>query len=287
VTAGAAASDAISGWDSAPRVVATVLLWLAWGAGAVAVLAPRPVGLTALRTIAPAFVILAFVASITADVSALAGWGGLAATFASAVLTADSEIALAAANGAAYGDEERFPLRTPPALFLGLLPLTRALVVVSVAGGPLLLAGGEVLWGSLALVAGVAVTVVGARALHALSRRWVVLVPAGVVIADPMTLADPTLFIRRHVRALRAADPATPGTEDRLDLRLGATLGTVEVVLDEETDLMRSARGRRGGTLVHVSALLVAVVRAPQMLETAARRRVRVELRGGDQRTAT
>ena len=279
VTAGAAASEAISGWDSAPRAVATVALWLAWGAGAVAVLAPRPVGLTALRTIAPAFVILALVASITADVSALAGWGGLAATFACAALAAASAIALAAANGAAYGDEERFPLRTPPALFLGLLPLTRALVVAAVAGGPLLIADGEVLWGSLALAIGAPVAFFGGRALHSLSRRWVVIVPAGVVIADPMTLADPTLFVRRHVRTLRAVDPATGECPGRIDLRLGATLGTVEVVLDEETDLMRSARGRRGGTLVHASALLVAVVHAPQMLETAARRRVRVEVR--------
>ena len=126
VTAGPAASDALSSWASAPQVVAEVLLWGAWALGLLAVLAPRPATLTAVRTIAPAFAVLAIAAAIWADTDALAAAGAVVATVLAAVLVAGSAFALAAANSIAYGDEQRFPLRTPPGLYAGPLPLAAA-----------------------------------------------------------------------------------------------------------------------------------------------------------------
>lgn len=278
LTAGSAASDAISGWTEAPRIVAAVVLWGLWAVGVVAVLAPRPVGLTALRVIAPAFAILGTAALIAGATDGLAGWGAVVSSVAAAVLVADSEIAMAAVNALAYGDERRFPLRTPPALFLGPLPIVRALVVAGIAGGPLLLADGDVVLGGLAVVVAVPVVPLALRALHGLSRRWFVLVPAGVVVVDPLTLADPMLFIRQRVRILRAAKSDAPVPEHALDLRLGATAGTLELGFDESVELVRAARGRHGGTTVHAQGLLVAVVRRAELLAGAAQRRVRIEV---------
>ena len=65
----------------------------------------------------------------------------------------------------AYGDELRVPLRVPPALFLAPLPLARGLVVVGVAAGPLLLADDRIVLGVVALVVGLPVVLVLARAL--------------------------------------------------------------------------------------------------------------------------
>lgn len=280
LSAGPAAASALEPWADAPAVVAIALLWLAWGIGVVGVLAPRPAGLTALRAIAPAFAVLALVVAVSGEASGdVAAWGAVAATLLTALLVSDTEIAMAAANAVAYGDEQRFPLRTPPALFLAPLPLARVALIGGIAAGPLLLADGRVVAGVVALVVGAPVVVLAARALHGLSRRWMILVPAGVVVLDPLTLADPTLFVRRHVRALRAVDAGVPVGEGRLDLRLGATLGSAELVLDGETDLVRASRGRRGGRTVGATALLVAVVRRDDLLAEAARRRVRVEVR--------
>lgn len=280
LSAGPAAASALEPWADAPAVVAIALLWLAWGIGVVGVLAPRPAGLTALRAIAPAFAVLALVVAVSGEASSdVAAWGAVAATLLTALLVSDTEIAIAAANAVAYGDEQRFPLRTPPALFLAPLPLARVALIGGIAAGPLLLADGRVVAGVVALGVGAPIVVLAARALHGLSRRWMILVPAGVVVLDPLTLADPTLFVRRHVRALRAVDAGVPVGEGRLDLRLGATLGSVELVLDGETDLVRASRGRRGGRTVGATALLVAVVRRDDLLAEAARRRVRVEVR--------
>jgi len=278
VTAGQAASDALSGWGDAPRVVATVLLWLAWGAGSVAVLAPRPVGLTVLRAVAPAYAILAVVVAVTDDTGTLAGVGAVAATFLAAMLAADSEIALLAVNSVAYGEERRFPLRIPPGLFLGPLPLARALLAAGIAAGPLLIADEQYVLGAIALVVSVPAVALAARAVHTLSSRWMVLVPAGVVVVDPLTLADPVLFVRALVRTLRSVPGGSAVPVGTADLRLGATLGTLAIVLAEEADLSRSSPGRGGVKTVLADGVLVAVVRRDELLRAAARRRVRVEV---------
>ena len=166
------------------------------------------------------------------------------------------------------------PLRVPPALFLAPIPLARALVVAGVIAGPLLLADGRIVLGVVALVIGVPLVAVLARALHGLSRRWAVLVPAGFVVVDPMTLADPVLFVREHITSLRAADTTQAGP-DVLDLRLGATMGSVVLSFDEAAELFRSGRGRRTTETVKTAQLMIAVVRRDEMLRTAAARRIR------------
>jgi hypothetical protein len=280
LSAGPGLTDAIDAtFDDASRIVAAVLCWLAWGLGALALLAPRPVGLTVLRAIAPAAATLSVVVLATGAADGAAGWGALLATVATAVLVADPALAVAAANAVAYGDERRFPLRTPPSLYLGLLPLVRLLVVTAATAPPLLLASGRLEVGLGALAVGAVVGPLGARALHGLSRRWVVLVPAGVVIADPLTLADPTLFVREHVRSLRALDGVAPAEPGLVDLRLGATAGSLLLVLDEAADLLRSGSARRGGRVVAASLVVVAVSRRGELLEAASARRVRVQVR--------
>src|SRR4051812_49532899 len=58
VSAGGALGGALEGWSTSPARVAAILLWTAWTVGLVALLAPRPWGLTALRVVAPAAVVV-------------------------------------------------------------------------------------------------------------------------------------------------------------------------------------------------------------------------------------
>jgi len=164
-------------------------------------------------------------------------------------------------------------------LFLGPLPAARLVAVAGVAAGPLLLADGQVLWGCVALVLGVPLAALAARALHGLSRRWLVLVPAGVVVVDPMALADNVLFPREHVQALRALSADEP-PGNALDLRLGATLGSVLLRFDEPAELTRAVRARRGGDTIDAPGLVIAVSRRDEVLVDAARRRVSGAIRG-------
>ena len=199
------------------------------------------------------------------------------ATLVAAALASGHDIASAAANALAYGNEQRFPLRVPPALFLGPLPIARLLVAAGVVAPVLLLADGEIVLGLAALLVGAALVVVLSRSLASLSRRWAVLVPAGFVVVDPLTLADPVLFLREHVRHL-APEPPAAVPDGVLDLRLGAGAGSVSARFDEAIELTRASRGRHGGATVTTDEIRVAVVRREEMLRLAAERRLPVRV---------
>jgi hypothetical protein len=139
----------------------------------------------------------------------------------------------------------------------------------------LLLADGEIVLGGLALVVGAGLVFLLSRSLESLSRRWAVLVPAGFVVVDPLTLADPVLFLRQHVRHLAPEGPTTVAA-GTLDLRLGASAGSVSVGFDDEIELVRAARARRGGETVTTREILVAVGRRDELLRLAAGRRLPV-----------
>jgi hypothetical protein len=277
VTAGPAAASSLASWSDGPRVAGAVLLWGAWAVGLLATLAPRPIMLTALRVIAPAFVIGAVLVAIDGEASTVAIVGAIVATLVCAVLASGHDIASAAANAIAYGDEQRYPLRVPPGLFLGPLPGARLVVMASVVAPVLLLADGRIVVGVAALLVGAGLVYVLSRSLDSLSRRWAVLVPAGFVVVDPLSLADPVLFLREHVRHLAPEVPAT-APDDVLDLRLGAGAGSVSVRFDEEVELTRAARGRHGGTTVTTAEIMVAVARRDEMLRKAAERRLPVKV---------
>jgi len=284
LTAGSAAADALDGWSTAPQIVAAVLLWAAWAAGLLAVLVPRPIGLTVVRAVAPLFATAAVVIAATADVDTLAAVGAVVATLAASVLVARPAIAFASVNSVSYGDESRFPLHVPPALFLAPLPLARLALGAAVAAGPLLLADQRWILGALAVVVGAPLAVVVGRSLHGLSDRFVVLVPAGFVVVDPFTLSDPVLCVRERIVSLRAAGPAPTARPDLLDLRLGATIGTVAVTLDETAELFRTGRTRRTTVTTRANELWIAPLRRDALLAEAARRRIPVIATAGSGR---
>ncbi|MEX1006961.1 MAG: hypothetical protein WD271_03855 [Acidimicrobiia bacterium] len=277
LTAGPAASAALSNWSDAPRVVAEVLLWLAWSAGLLATLAPRPQALTALRAIAPAFGVFAIAVAFDGRASTTATVAALIATTITAVLASGHDIAIAAVNALAYGDEQRVPLRVPPALFLAPLPLARALVVGSVIAAPLLLADGRIVLGLVSLAVGVPLVVLLVRALHGLSRRFAVLVPAGFVVVDPMTLTDPVLFVRERIAGMQAVDTDVASRSAVLDLRLGAAMGSVALRFNEPAEIVRAGRARKPAETVRTAGILIAVVRRDEMLRLAASRHIRVQ----------
>src|SRR2546423_14373050 len=76
LTAGPAAGDALAGWSTPPRTLAEVLLWAAWVTSLLALLAPHPIGLTVVRVVAPAFVVLTAIVAGTPSAGAGPPLGG-------------------------------------------------------------------------------------------------------------------------------------------------------------------------------------------------------------------
>jgi hypothetical protein len=279
ITAGPAAASALTDWSAPPRTIAEVLFWSAWVIALIALFAPRPIGLTVVRVVAPSFVMLAAVVLVTGTADRLEAVVAMVATLLAGWLTiAVPSLSIACANGAAYGDERRYPLRIPPVLWLGLLPPAPLFVAAGVAAGPLLLADARIGAGIGALAVGVPVAAFAARSLHSLARRWAVLVPAGLVLVDPLTLPDPVLFVRERIESLRLMQRGEPVPPGSLDLRLGATRDSMALTLDRPTEFLQARRGRRGSIAVQTTDIRFAALPSRELLTTAASRRIRVSL---------
>lgn len=267
-TGGGALADALDAASIPVRSVASTGLWVGWAIGALALAVPRPVGLTAVRILGPA----ALGAMAAAALAGHPAPAGLAIGGVLAVAAVVPEVAAAFANGAAYPNERRYPLRAPATVALLLGPAAWATVVAGVATGPLLLAARQWAAGAACAAVGVPAALVAARALHTLSRRWAVLVPAGLVLHDPMTLREPVLFHRRVIEALL---PAQAGT-DALDLTAGAPGLALELRLFEKVPMCRLLPGRgryEEGASAH---LMFTPARPGALLRAAAARRINV-----------
>jgi hypothetical protein len=270
--AGPAYGAALHPHSEAVRVASTVVLWAGWAAVLVGTLVPYPLGLTALRLAAPAAAAAAVAAAVTGRPSALASVSAVVVTCLAAVLAMAPPTGALYVNGPAYPNERRYPLRPPGPLLLGPIEASWAVVVSAPTAGILLLAAKSWVAGAVVLLVGLPAAGVLARSLHGLSRRWLVFVPAGVVLHDPISLLDPVLFPRQTIEALRPA----PADTDSLDLTQGALGLTLELVLTEKVPMTRARPGRTGGEHGSSARLLFTPTRPGQVLAEASRRRVPV-----------
>ncbi len=270
--AGPAYGAALHPHSEAVRLTAAIMLWAGWATVLVATLVPHPLGLTALRSCAPAAAAAAVVAAITGRPSAWAAGAALVVAGVDLVLAFAPPTGVLFVNGPAYPNERRYPLRPPGPLLLGPIELSWLVVVGAPVVGVLLLAARAWIAGGLVLLLGLPSAVVLGRSLHGLSRRWLVFVPAGVVLHDPIALLDPVLFPRSTIEALHPA----PADSDSLDLTQGSLGLILELVLTEKVPMTRAKPGRAGGEQGASARLLFTPTRPGQVLAEAATRRVPV-----------
>lgn len=274
VTAAPAITACLAPHSGPVRNVTVALLALAWAVTLASLAVARPLGLTALRSAAPIALGLAVAAAASGRPGTGAAALAVVATAAAAVLAGSAEVGRWCAQGAAYGDEERYPLRIPPALLVTLIPLALALLALGVAAGPLLLAARAWVPGVVGLLVGALLVVGTVRSLHPLSRRWAVIVPAGFVLHDPMTMSDPILFMREHIVGVTVHPGGRPLPEGTLDLRLGASRTTAILRLDDEAPLGLRRRSTTVGTQARTIAF--APVLRDALLTACAKRRIPV-----------
>lgn len=273
LVSGGCIGDALDGRSTSVVVVAVAGLWAGWAAALVALLVPRSASLTVLRILVPAGLAAVLAATVAGsevdgvDVAAVA----VAALATAAVFT--TSVGQAWIDGSSYGSERRLPLR-PPVLFSAVLaPLTWLVVVAGASVGPLLLAAGQWAGGGIALVVGAGAVVAGSRSLHQLARRWVVLVPTGLVVHDSFTMPEPQLFLRTSIARLgpALADAATEAE----DLTAGAPGLALALELTEPLEVLVRTRGRDSETKA-ASVLLITPSRPAQLLAAARAHRIPV-----------
>ncbi|MEM7273228.1 MAG: hypothetical protein AAF547_09135 [Actinomycetota bacterium] len=252
LTIGAALAQVLESEASTPALIVEISLWIAWFAVLVATLAPSPRSLTIIRVIAPA----AFAALLLVGLSGHwngttllgLGWAALFTAVVFLPTVGDGMI-----NGSAYGSERRMALRPPAFVLLGPAQLAWLLAFAGLVTWAVLVLAERYVLAGLAAAGGVVAVWASTRILHQLSRRWIVFVPAGFVIHDPVLLVDSVLFRRNEVTALGPAlDPLATTGGDRStadhpgyhDLSAGALGLALEVVLRDPTPVTIRERGQ-------------------------------------------
>jgi hypothetical protein len=263
---GAAVGEALDDRARAVQVGGTFAAWAGWAVGAIALAIPGVATLTLARVTVPASLVVAAF-TIADGVGATAAIGLLAPAIAATALVAMAEFGRVYLQASAYGAEARFGLRPPIGYLVASVAswlLTTAAVVLAVTA----LAGRAWVVGAVS----VAVAVVGLTLLprrwHQLSRRWLVLVPAGLVVHDPVVLADTLMLPQRIVSMVAFADRPTPTAATDLT---GPTPGlTVEIALGTPVPaVLAPTPVRRDGTALRISALLVSPTRPGAVIKAA------------------
>lgn len=265
-----AVSGATEDLSSALGATIAVICWALWVVVTISSLVPHPITLTIIRTVAPVSIPLAlWVAVRDPDVWALTM---LALAVAAGALALSGWVSDCFVNGGSYGDERRFALRVPTLYLAGPIPVIWALCVSGLIGGALLIGAGRTVFGIVALVVGAIVTRIAIPAFHALSRRWLVFVPAGMTLVDHHCLADPVHFPRS---AIADVSPALVGT-NATDLSGNAPGQALEIGLSRPIDaaVIEEGAGSADATadLVGLRAVVVTPVRVGAVVAEASRR---------------
>ncbi len=198
------------------QLVFTLGAWALWALGTLAIFWLSPYSLSALRMVAPlaAAGLVGFVfASLStyADVALSdVAWSlvGVAVGVLALVCIFLPAFGLLHVQASAYGDEKRLLLRVPATQIAPIAVSYTVMVAFPVA--TLFAVSAEVWWlAALCLVPTVLIFRVVPKRLHRFSRRWLVVVPAGVVVHDELLLAE--TFMVRTTAVTRVELSATSG----------------------------------------------------------------------------
>jgi hypothetical protein len=271
VLGGSAIGQALADHSRSVQRTGTTLAWIAWGVVAIALVLPSTIGLTVVRTIVPAGVVVAVAAGFggadAVDAFVCVGLAVLAAA-----LMASAEFGDVFVQGSAYGHERRFALR-PPVGFLVATVVSWCILCASAVAGPMLLAARSWILGVVVTALAVAAGWFFGRRFHLLSRRWLVLVPAGLVVHDQLVLTDTVMLSRATLVSVGLALVDTQAAD-----LTGPSIGhAVEVALvDAITVVLSPTRGKPSGTALHLRSMLVAPSRPGRLLRAAAAQRLPV-----------
>ena len=192
---GAEVGGLLADRSDAVQFTGTALAWAVWGVVVIASYISDPISLTALRLGTP--VVAGFMIFVAVS-QGLAGSQIISAAFSIAVLllSFSAEIGGRYVQASAYGDEKRFALR-PPVVLIAPILLSVLITNLSILGLPMLIAAENWSIAAIALIGlFVSIRYLLPR-IHLLSRRWLVFVPAGVVVHDEIVLSI-NLMIRKQ-----------------------------------------------------------------------------------------
>ena len=246
------------------RTTIVIVAWLAWGLGVVALVVPSTLGLTVMRMLS-ALACGAAAVTWVGGAPPAAGAGFVVGAAICGLFVGGADFGQRCAQASAYGDERRFLLR-PPAAFLLPVGLAGLIWVTAVLAAPLLLGSRRWLIGGVVAIVAALLSWLLLPRFNSLARRWLVLVPAGLVVHDQVVLAETLMVARPNVVRINLALAET----EAADLTGPAGGHAVEIGLRSMvTATLAPTNAAPRGTALHVQSFLVAPTRPGAFLAAA------------------
>jgi len=249
-------NNALRQMSSLTGISSTVGIWLLWSIALLCTLVPSSSALTAIRLALPTiFVIVAAVAVVIGIASGVAA--ALAISLLASLLIFSGDIGDSFVQLAAYGDERRYLLRCPPAMLLvqvlsWLVWLTLTIVAIN------LLASDALILGAIVAIAALLLTIILPRRFHRFSRRWLVSVPAGLVIHDHVVLAETAMFMNNAV--IEVGIDLAPSEAADLSGKCSG-VGLLIALKEFDTVVLAATPKTPGGSAIHVKSMRVCPTR--------------------------
>lgn len=254
-------NNSLQQMSSLTGISSTIGIWVLWAVALLCTLVPSSSTLTAIRLSLPTLSVIVGAVAIAIGLSSGAVVA-LAISILASLLVMSGETGNSFVQLAAYGDERRYLLRCPPALLV--VQVLSWLVWLSFCFVAINLLASE-MWviGAITAAIALALAVVLPQRFHRFSRRWLVAVPAGIVIHDHVVLAETAMFMNNAV--VRIGTETT--RSDAADLSGKCPgLGLVIVLKDFDTIVLAATPKTPGGSAIHVKSMRVCPTRPGRAL---------------------
>lgn len=269
---GPSLADSLNDFKLLLRTTVSISLWTFWVLILLSTLIATPISLAIIRIGAPAAAALSLWSALETSGS-VSGIIGLAASAIAACVALSAPLGDRFSDGASYGDERRFLLRAPGPVLLLLGPLAWLTSVAGLTVGPILLLNKNFLLGSLISLCGFPLAALASNAIYQLGKRWLVLVPAGILLHDHLSVGDPTLIPRNQLANFSPAKVET----NALDLSQNSFGLSLEIqCLTPLSMMLRTGTRKTTNETSIVESFLINPVRPNVLLAEAQKRGLRV-----------
>ena len=269
---GPSLADSFNDFNLLLRTTVSISLWAFWALILLSTLIATPVSLAIIRIGAPAAAALSLWRALETSGS-FSGIIGLIAGTVAASIALSAPLGDRFSDGVSYGDERRFLLRAPGPVLLLFGPLAWLTSLAGLTVGPILLLNKNLLFGSLISLCGFPLSAIASNAIYQLGRRWLVLVPAGILLHDHLSVGDPTLIPRNQLANFSPAKVET----NALDLSQNSFGLSLEIqCLTPLSMMLRTGPRKTSSENSVVESFLINPARPNVLLAEAQKRDLRV-----------
>ena len=260
---GAGVGELLDDRSASVQITGTTVAWVVWGAVVLASFISHPITLTVLRIGTPVvagFIVFVAVTQGSSGSQII----GAAVGVAILLLSFSAEIGGIYVQASAYGDEKRFALR-PPVVLIAPVLLSVLIADLSILGLPMLVAAKNWAVAIIALIGFFISVKYLLPRIHLLSRRWLVFVPAGIVVHDEIVLSINLMIRKQDLLQMQLARDNSAAA-DLSALTWGVPL---ELSFNKPLDVSLTAIGAKhlkAVSAIHAQSVLIAASRPGSVL---------------------